>query len=130
MKDMLMIIYNQLLANPVIKESVTDKRIKFYDYPETGDAENPFIVISPIGVPAGNAEGSDKELSLRFTYQIDVQGKNRIVVKQIQKAIKDTMAELRYKQLPEGLDTYFNETKRFLDARRYRKNTELYDTDY
>ncbi|WP_348922075.1 hypothetical protein [Enterococcus rotai] len=130
MKDMLMIIYNQLLTNAVVKDKVTSDRIKFYDYPETGDVDNPFIVISPLGVPSGSVIGSDKELSLRFSYQIDVQGKDRLAVKQIQNAVKITMGNLRYVQLPEGIDTYFNETKRFLDARRYRKNTELYDTDY
>lgn len=130
MKDMLMMIYDHLIENPVIRDEVTKKRIKFYDYPETGDTKKPFMIISPLGVPYANSHASDLEVSLQFSYQIDVQGADRLLVKKIQRAVKDTMFEFGYSQLPEGLDTYFSETKRFLDARRYRKNTDVYDTDY
>ena len=44
--------------------------------------------------------------------------------------VKAVMWKFGYVQLNGGLDEYFSETKRFVDARRYRKNTQIHDTDY
>ena len=40
------------------------------------------------------------------------------------------MKQIGFGLLDGVLDQYFNETKRFVDARRYRKNTQIHDTDY
>lgn len=127
MKDMMMIIYNQLITNQTIL-SKTNKRIKFYEAPET--METPYIVIRPIDTPYPKIGGSDKELAIQFSYQIDVLGFGRMDVKEIQQAIKKEMRILGFGQLSGGLDQYFEETKQYVDARRYRKTTNLYDTDY
>lgn len=41
------------------------------------------------------------------------------------------MKKLGFGQISgKGLDEYFSETKRFVDARRYEGNTKIYDTEY
>lgn len=130
MKDMLDILYSQLLENQTILEKVTANRISYYEYPETKDDSKPFMIIIPMHPPRPGNSGSNIELSTIHTFQIDVQGSNRKEVKLIQKEVKSTMFSLGFVQLPEGLDEYLNDVKRYVDARRYRVNTKLYDTDY
>lgn len=139
MKDMMMEVYNQLIANSVImqhtsfqnSEGKTDYRIKFYEAPESLDKEKPFIIIdTPLGPPTSAYYAANKEMSQTFSYQINVETQSRILTKEIAKAVKTAMREFGYTQLNGGLDEYFSETKRFVDARRYRKNTQIHDTDY
>lgn len=74
---------------------------------------------------------SNKSLSYEFAMQIDVQSHDRKKCKLIQHAVKDVMDGLGFtQQANDGLDEYFEETKRFVDARRYFKVTNLYDADY
>lgn len=131
MKDMMMQVYDALVANPVIAEKVTAKGIKFYEVPESFDTSKPFIIIdTPLGPPTSAYYAANKELSQTFSYQINVETQSRILTKEIAKAIKSAMWEFGYSQLAGGLDEYFSETKRFVDARRYRKNTQIHDTNY
>lgn len=129
MNDKAMDIYNILKANPLIAEKCGN-RIKFYEYPETADTSKAFITITPLDVPFAFLHGSNKELTIEFTYQIDVQSKSRTEVKEIQVAIKNTLREEGFKQLSGGLDTYFTGTKRYLDARRYVGASKTYETNY
>ncbi|MFJ7993591.1 DUF3168 domain-containing protein [Peribacillus frigoritolerans] len=119
MTDGLMVIYNQLISNEVIV-SLCEDRIKFYEYPETGDASKPFIVIDPLDVPVPTVYASNENHANEYLYQIDVESTNRLQVKEIQAEIKKELKKLGFGQLKDGLDEYFNETKRFVDARRYR----------
>lgn len=130
MKDMLTIIYEALLKDAVIAEKVTNERIAYYEYPEEKTDTEPFIIIIPLHPHYGGTSGSNQELSTVHTVQIDVQGSNRKEVKLIQRSIKHVMWRLHFAQLPEGLDDYLREVKRFVDARRYRTETKLYDTNY
>ncbi|BAP85529.1 gp10 protein [Paucilactobacillus hokkaidonensis JCM 18461] len=59
-----------------------------------------------------------------------MQSTDRKICKQVQAAVKQQMAALRFAQLTDGLDEYFPDTKLFVDARRYEGNTNLYDTNY
>lgn len=129
MTDMLTKIYEQLVINPIISDKCLN-RIKNYSYPETADMSKPFMIIIPLDVPVPYSYGSNTELSTEFIYQIDVQSKDRKEVKIIQQQVKDEMAKLGFKQLANGLDEYFEETKRYVDARRYTGVSRLYDTDY
>lgn len=134
LKDMLTIVYTSLLSNQTIaKLSLADDgghRIKYYDNPSTADHDKLFIVITPMGPPTPIISGSDSELSLQFTFQINVESLDRKACKQAQHEIKSEMLKLGFGQLEEGLDEYFPETSRFVDARRYRGSTRLYDTNY
>ncbi|HAU2760782.1 TPA: hypothetical protein JC407_004614 [Salmonella enterica] len=131
MKDMMMEVYNVLSANPTIAKEVTAKNIKFYEVPESFDSTKPFIIIdTPLGPPTSAYYAANKEMSQTFSYQINVETQSRILTKEIAKAVKAAMWEFGYAQLNGGLDEYFSETKRFVDARRYRKHTQIHDTDY
>lgn len=129
MKDMLTIIFNEMMKNEVIAGNCAG-RIKYYLYPETGDTAHPFITIRPLQPPQDAAYASDKALGQEFFYQIDVQSSDRKRCKEIQQAVKQVMYQLGFMQRPGGLDEYFEETKRYVDARRYHATTKLYDTDY
>lgn len=131
MKDMWMNVYNALCANETIKSKVGKENIKFYEAPETLDVSKSFIIIDTFSGPQTNAYHlADKPVSLQFNFQINVESLNRMLTKEIAKSVKDTMWELGYGQLSGGLDEYFKETKRFVDARRYRTNTTIHDVDY
>lgn len=136
MKDMLMIIYDALCLNSYIhsmtfNEETEEYRIKFYEQPETADRTGAFITLRPVDAPNEAFHGSDKELSIEHLVQIDVESKYRATCKQIQYEIKKEMKKLGFGQVSgQGLDEYFSETKRFVDARRYEGNTRIYDTQY
>jgi hypothetical protein len=119
MTDGLMVIYNQLISNELIVSLCAD-RIKFYEYPETGDTSKPFIVIDPLDVPVPTVYASNENHANEYLYQIDVESTNRLQVKEIQTEIKNELKKLGFGQLKDGLDEYFKETKRFVDARRYQ----------
>lgn len=130
MKDMLSTIYEAMIKKSTILAEC-EGRIKYYVYAETGDTSQPFIVIRPLSPPVASNYASDKNLSYSFAFQIDVQSHDRMKCKLIQNAVKSVMDELDFtQQSNDGLDEYFEETKRFVDARRYFKVSELYDTDY
>lgn len=129
MKDMISIIRDKLLANDALVK-LTGKRISKYSYPESADHTQLFVVISPLGPPEVQGGGSDRPLFYEFTYQINVESKTRTKVREAQHLIQDEMLSLNFAQMSGGLDEFFEETQRFVDARRYRGNSQLYDTDY
>lgn len=131
MKDMMMEVYDALIKNETIKELVTPQRIKFYEVAENLDMTKPFIVIDNFLGPQTNAYfANNKALSIQFNYQINVESMDRMTTKRISKAAEETMRQMGFGRLEGGLDQYFSETKRFVDARRYRKNTQIHDTNY
>lgn len=131
MKDMMMEVFNALVKNETINELVTQRRIKFYEVPETLDTTQPFILIDNFLGPQTNAYfANNKALSIRFTYQINVESMDRMTTKRISKEVEETMRKIGFGRIEGGLEQYFSETKRFVDARRYRKNTQIYDTNY
>ncbi|MFC0232751.1 hypothetical protein ACFFIF_01960 [Vagococcus entomophilus] len=135
MKDKLSEVYDSLIRNEYISSTtkITESdeyRIKFYEYPSTGDKAGPMITIRPLKAQNDAYHGSDKELSIQFWYQIDVEGTYRTTIKQIQSEIKKEMKKMGFAQSDGGLDEYFSDTKRYVDARRYTGNTTIYDTEY
>lgn len=128
-KDKMIEIYNLLSSDRYIKD-ICYNRIKFYNYPETADTSKPFIIIEPLEVITPSIHGSDKELTVQFSYQIDVQSLDRMTVKNLQAKVKELMGSKGFSQLSYGMDEYFKETKRYVDARRYVGNSSLYDTNY
>jgi len=136
MKYMLDNIYEALCTNEYIhnltfNEETEEYRIKYYQQPETADKSGVFITIRPVDVPNEAYHGSDRELSIEHLIQIDVESKYRATCKQIQYEIKKEMKTLGFGQVSgQGLDEYFSETNRYVDARRYDGNTRIYDTQY
>ena len=130
MKDMMMEIYTALCADQLISENVTKDRIKFYEAPETLDVSKPFIIIDALSPQTSANFAANKVVSKQFGYQINVETPDRVLTKRISRSVSYIMRNLDFGQLNGGLDTYFKETKRYVDARRYRKNTRTHDTDY
>ncbi|WP_338230950.1 hypothetical protein [Lactiplantibacillus paraxiangfangensis] len=133
-KDMLATIYNKLLANTTISKLTLagdgKHRIKYYQNPATADHDNLFVVITPLGPPKPSSSGSDNYLNLEFTIQINVESIKRMSCKTAAHEIQSEMFALGFYQLSDGLDEKMAETNRYVDARRYRGNTKLYDTNY
>lgn len=127
MNDMLMEIYNKLSTSTIID----NKRIQFYETPENMNLNSaPFVVISPLAPPEPSYYGSDDELAMEMTYQINVEATERMKAKEVQLEVKNLLKQLGFSQLTGGLDTYFKETKRYVDARRYIYVSDIYETDY
>ncbi|MGY3766944.1 hypothetical protein ACWOAH_10495 [Vagococcus vulneris] len=135
MQDKMKTLATMLTKNDVIHQHTYDSKTKkhrlfFYTNPENTDLKKPFIIIEPIGPTLDTVYGSNQPLLTQFIYQIDVQSTDRLTCKEIQRAIKETLLKIDFFQQSGGLDEYFNETGRFVDARRYKGNSKLYDTDY
>ncbi|OJG37642.1 hypothetical protein RV01_GL001250 [Enterococcus dispar] len=124
-------VYEAIKNDTTIASLVDSDRIKFFEAPETLDTSKPFIIIdSTLGPSTSAYFAANKEMSKQFSYQINVESTNYLTTKKIAKAVQDVMRKMEFGQLTGGLDTYFAETKRYVDARRYRKNTKIHDTDY
>ncbi|MFV8260024.1 hypothetical protein ACNNMU_01265 [Aerococcus viridans] len=129
MLDMLDIIYDELNYDEIIQEQVKG-RIRYYTYNENDEMVTPFIIITPFLTPIPAIYGSNQELAIEMTCQLSVEGGNRKQVKELAYRIKQLMWELGFGQLEFGLDEYLDDVERFVDVRRYRKVTNLYETNY
>lgn len=136
-KDMLTIIYTKLLANTTISKLTLGgdgvHRINYFNSPETADHDNLFVVIVPVGPPQPSTSGSDKKLSLEFTIQINVESIDRQSRNVVAREIENEMSAIGLNRLvgaQNELDDFMTETNRFVDVRRYRGDTQLYDTNY
>lgn len=129
MLDMLDIIYDELNYDEIIQEQVKG-RMRYYTYNENDEMVTPFIIIKPFSTPIPAIYGSNQELAIEMTYQLSVEGGNRKQVKELAYRIKQLMWELGFGQLEFGLDEYLDDVQRFVDVRRYRKVTNLYETNY
>ncbi|ODF59179.1 DUF3168 domain-containing protein [Listeria monocytogenes] len=118
MIDILNIIYTTLSKNDII-HTTCEERIKYYDFPSTGDSNKTFLLIIPLDVPVPTNFSSNEAMWEDFLVQIDVQSNNRLIVKQIQEEVRKEMKRIGFGQLAGGLDEYFPETGRFVDARKY-----------
>lgn len=125
--DMLDKIYRSLIADDYIAEKAKG-RIKFYEYPETGEVGNAYIVIDPLDVPTPSDFADDTWLTDDYLYQIDVWSKDRQVTRKIAKHIRPAMRSIGFGQTSGGVDEYDKDTGIFRDARRYRG--KIYRDDY
>ncbi|EJY6074067.1 DUF3168 domain-containing protein [Listeria monocytogenes] len=118
MIDILNIIYTTLSKNDII-HTTCEERIKYYDFPSTGNSNKTFLLIIPLDVPVPTNFSSNEAVWEDFLVQIDVQSDDRLTVKQIQEEVRKEMKQIGFGQLAGGLDEYFPETGRFVDARKY-----------
>ncbi|HHQ0483544.1 TPA: DUF3168 domain-containing protein [Listeria monocytogenes] len=112
------VIYTTLSKNDII-HTTCEERIKYYDFPSTGDSNKTFLLIIPLDVPVPTNFSSNESTWEDFLVQIDVQSDNRLTAKQIQEEVRKEMKRIGFGQLAGGLDEYFPETGRFVDARKY-----------
>ncbi|EHD5018722.1 DUF3168 domain-containing protein [Listeria monocytogenes] len=117
--DILEVAYKRLSANPIIKNYCED-RIKYYVGPETMDSSKPFMIIEPVDVDVPAMFSSDEIIADEFFIQVSVEASQRKVPKEIQAEVRKELRAIGMAQLADGLDEYFKDTKRYVDARRYR----------
>lgn len=123
--DILTIVYNHLIADKYIHEQALE-RIKYYEYPETGEVDKPFIVIDPLddGDPVDFADNTWTKLD--FLIQIDVWTPNRLITLNLGNKIRDLMWEkLGFRQIKGPND---HDQGVFRKAARYRGT--LYREDF
>lgn len=126
MTDMMVTIRDKLANLPELK-GVT---IKPYYRPEALAKDKPSLVIVPMTPPKQETFGSDAFLRKQFTYQMTIEARTKAEVTRIACAVEKVLHEMGFTQLSGGLDEYFKETERYVDARRYRGLSRLYDIDY
>ena len=119
MRDVMMEIYYALTDDPVINQ-MAGGRIKFYDYPATGDVTGPYIVIDPLSPPLPAEHGDGEVLTEDYMYQIDVWTKSRLQTKELAKRIQNVMRAKGFGAYGGAADEYDRETGIYRDARRYR----------
>lgn len=90
--DILEVIYNKMIENEHIKQQAAG-RIKYYDYPETGDVDNPFIIIDPLddGTPVDFADNTWTKMD--FLIQIEVWTQNRKTTLNLANEVRDLMSK-------------------------------------
>lgn len=119
--NMLDYIYNTLISDGYIKEQAGG-RIKFYEYPETGDVSGPFIIIDSIDAPRPTLYADDTWLMYNYLFQIDVWTLDRKLTRKISKRIQEVLWEIGLRQTGSGVDEYDNDSGIFREARRYEGN--------
>lgn len=89
MRDIMMEIYNVLIADAYVAEHVGASNIKFYAYPEVGDINSPYIVIDEIDGTLPVEYADDKMLRESELIQLDVYTvRDRILCKNLDEHIK------------------------------------------
>ncbi|AXN40669.1 DUF3168 domain-containing protein [Peribacillus butanolivorans] len=124
--DVLGMIYNAFIADPYIKEKASG-RIKYYEFPGTGDVTAPYIIIDPLDVPLPKDFADDTWLTYDCLYQIEVWSKNRTNTRELSKQIGKVMWNFGFHQ--GTANEWDEETGIYRDARRYRGKLYRDDLD-
>lgn len=112
-------IYDALMADPYISAQAGN-RIKFYEYPETGDVSVPYVVIDPLAPGQASDFADDTWLTDEYMYQIDVWSKNHDVTKEISKKIRKVLSSIGLREMKgQGVDEYDKATGIYRVARRF-----------
>lgn len=117
--DELTMIYEAFIENPFIYDNAFG-RIKYYEYPETGEVNKPYVVIDPLDAPLPSVYADDKWLTHDYMVQIDVWTKERQITRQLSTEIAQTMWNLNFGQYGGGTNEWDKATGIYREARRYR----------
>jgi len=109
-------IYQALIADPFIAEQAAG-RIKFYEYPATGDVSGAYIIIDPISPPIPDDYADDEWLTDTYLVQIDVWTKSRKLTEKLAGHVRKAMWSISFAQKG-GIPEYDGGI--FRDARHYR----------
>jgi hypothetical protein len=124
---MIMEIYNSLTADSLISNLVGE-RIKFYEYPPSGDVTGSWIIVDPIGPPLPTDYADDKPTAYEYLYQIDVWSKTETEQKNIARQVGEVLRrELGAGQYGNGVDEWDKDLQIYRDGRRYRLKEYLLD---
>lgn len=122
-RDMITEISDLLKTN----EKIRQIKMKTFVRPESLSDELPSIVIIPIAPPMQQDFGSDKPLSKKFLYQIEVESISRMECKEIQNEIENLLIPVGFFQSDSGLEGFDSNTNRYRDARTYRGSSDIYE---
>ena len=122
-KDKLTELYNALKKD----ETLAGISIKSFKRPDTLPSNETSIVIRPVGPPMQAVHGSNTSLAKTFLYQVNVESKNYMECKELQRKIEKIMEEQGFYQTTGGLDEWIPEIKRYVDARTYKGQSALYE---
>lgn len=120
-------IYDALVADEYIKE-LTLGRIKFYEYPATGEVDKPYIVIDPLDVPLPKDYADDTWMTDDYLIQIDVWTKDRKTRDKLALRIRHVMWNIGFHQ-GAGTDEWDKDFNIYRDARQYRGKAYRDDFD-
>ena len=104
--------------------------VKPYYRPESLGPKDASIVIVPMNPPKQSDFASDQPLRKQLNYQINIEASSKEKATQLALTVEKILLELDFFQLSGGLDDYFPDTGRYVDARRYRGYSDLYDIKY
>lgn len=116
--DALNKIHEALIADTLILSKV-GTRIKYYNYPETGDVTKPYIIIDPLRPPLSDDYADNKALTETHLIQIDVWTKTRADKDLLGNQIQKVMEGIGFYQSGTGIDEYDKDVKIYRDGRRY-----------
>lgn len=122
-KDMMSEIEILLKSDEILKTI----KIKSFSRPESLEDTSPSIVIIPIAPPSQKDFGSDRPLSKKFLYQIEVESISRIECKELQHKIENLLMTIGFFQSDSGFEGFDNNTNRYRDARTYRGFSKIYE---
>lgn len=122
-RDMVTEISDLLKTNNKIRQI----KMKTFARPESLSDDMPSIVIIPIAPPMQQDFGSDKPLSKKFLYQIEVESISRMECKEIQNEIENLLITIGFFQSDSGLEGFDSNTNRYRDARTYRGSSDIYE---
>lgn len=80
--------FNELYEALKKDESLAGISIKSFNRPDTLPNNETSIVIRPVGPPMQTAHGSNTSLAKTFLYQVNVESKNYVECKELQKKLK------------------------------------------
>lgn len=122
-RDMVTEISDLLKTNNKIRQI----KMKTFARPESLSDDMPSIVIIPIAPPMQQDFGSDKPLSKKFLYQIEVESISRMECKEIQNEIENLLITIGFFQSDSGLEGFNSNTNRYRDARTYKGSSDIYE---
>lgn len=119
--------FNELYEALKKDESLAGISIKSFKRPDTLPGNETSIVIRPVGPPMQAVHGSNTTLAKTFLYQLNVESKNYMECKELQRKIEKIMEDQGFYQTSGGLDEWIPEIKRYVDARTYKGQSALYE---
>lgn len=129
MKDMLKELMEVLATDVDIAKIKEVGGFKSYIRSDQLDKDKTSITIIPSGPPESIGFASNDSLSKHFIYQVSIEAVKREITKELQQKIEDILKNNGFYRMPGGVDDYFSTTERYVDARFYQGNSQLYE-DY
>lgn len=124
---MLDYMYSLLIADSIINQYVGN-RIKYYEYPATGDFSGIYIVLDPIDPDRIGDYADNTYLSEESLIQVDIWSDSRKTRDLVAKQIRKILVEENEFSEKTGPDEWDKDTGIFRIARRYSK--KLYRKDF